>query len=76
MVKITVLYVTLDEDRVLTVYFGDDVTVVRDRYSGLDYDDTWSGLLHQLSAWRIDEDLEDSKHKTRTESVMTWQDDV
>lgn len=52
------VYVTLDEDRVLTVYFGDDVTDSPDgKTPGLDYDDTWSGLLHQLSAWRMTKGL-------------------
>ena len=37
------VYVTLDEDRVLTVYFGDDVAnSPDDKTPGLDYDDTWS----------------------------------
>jgi hypothetical protein len=52
------VYATLDEDRVLTVYFGDDVTDSPDgKTPGLDYDDTWSGLLHQLSAWRMTKGL-------------------
>ena len=52
------VYVTLDEDRVLTVYFGDDVAdSPDDKTPGLDYDDTWSGLLHQLSAWRMTKGL-------------------
>ena len=52
------VYVTLDEDRVLTVYFGDDVAdSPDDKTPKLDYDDTWSGLLHQLSAWRMTKGL-------------------
>ena len=52
------VYVTLDEERVLTVYFGDDVAdSPDDKTPGLDYDDTWSGLLHQLSAWRMTKGL-------------------
>jgi len=52
------VYVTLDEDRVLTVYFGDDVAnSPDDKTPKLDYNDTWSGLLHQLSAWRMTKGL-------------------
>jgi hypothetical protein len=52
------VYVTLDEDRVLTVYFGDDVANSPDaKTPKLDYNDTWSGLLDQLSAWRMTKGL-------------------
>jgi len=60
------VYVTLDEDRVLTVYFGDDVTESPgDKTPGLDYDDTWSGLLHQLSAWRMTKGLRGFKTQNK-----------
>ena len=60
------VYVTLDEDRVLTVYFGDDVSdSPGDKTPGLDYDDTWSGLLHQLSAWRMTKGLRGFKTQNK-----------
>jgi len=60
------VYVTLDEDRVLTVYFGDDVSdSPDDKTPGLDYDDTWSGLLHQLSAWRMTKGLRGFKTQNK-----------
>ena len=67
------VYVTLDEDRVLTVYFGDDVAnSPDDKTPGLDYDDTWSGLLHQLSAWRMTKGLRgfDTQNKDRVGDDM------
>ena len=67
------VYVTLDEDRVLTVYFGDDVSdSPGDKTPGLDYDDTWSGLLHQLSAWRMTKGLRgfDTQNKDRVGDDM------
>ena len=60
------VYVTLDEDRVLTVYFGDDVSdSPGDKTPGLDYDDTWSGLLHQLSSWRMTKGLRGFKTQNK-----------
>ena len=60
------VYVTLDEDRVLTVYFGDDVTnSPGDKTPGLDYDDTWSGLLHQLSSFRMTRGLKGFNTKNK-----------
>jgi len=67
------VYVTLDEDRVLTVYFGDDVTdSPEDRTPGIDYDDTWSGLLHQLSSFRMTRGLKgfDTKNKDQVNDDM------
>lgn len=67
------VYVTLDEDRVLTVYFGDDVAdSPDDKTPGLDYDDTWSGLLHQLSAWRMTKGLRgfNTQNKDRVSDDM------
>ena len=60
------VYVTLDEDRVLTVYFGDDVAdSPGDKTPEIDYDDTWSGLLHQLSAWRMTKGLRGFKTQNK-----------
>jgi hypothetical protein len=60
------VYVTLDEDRVLTVYFGDDVTESpSDKTPGVDYDDTWTGLLQQLSAWRMTKGLRGFKTQNK-----------
>jgi len=60
------VYVTLDEDRVLTVYFGDDVSdSPGDKTPGLDYDDSWSGLLHQLSSWRMTKGLRGFKTQNK-----------
>ena len=60
------VYVTLDDERVMTVYFGDDVTESPgDKTPGLDYDDTWSGLLHQLSAWRMTKGLRGFKTQNK-----------
>jgi hypothetical protein len=60
------VYVTLDDERVLTVYFGDDVSgSPDDKTPGLDYDDTWSGLLHQLSAWRMTKGLRGFKTQNK-----------
>jgi hypothetical protein len=60
------VYVTLDDERVLTVYFGDDVSgSPGDKTSGLDYDDTWSGLLHQLSSWRMTKGLRGFKTQNK-----------
>jgi len=60
------VYVTLDEDRVLTVYFGDDVSdSPSDRTPGIDYDDTWTGLLQQLSAWRMTKGLRGFKTQNK-----------
>ena len=67
------VYVTLDEDRVLTVYFGDDVSdSPSDKTPGLDYNDTWSGLLHQLSAWRMTKGLKgfNTQNKDRVSDDM------
>jgi len=67
------VYVTLDEDRVLTVYFGDDVADSPDEKTPkLDYDDTWTGLLHQLSAWRMTKGLKgfDTQNKDRVGDDM------
>ena len=67
------VYVTLDEDRVLTVYFGDDVAnSPDDKTPKLDYDDTWSGLLHQLSAWRMTKGLKgfNTQNKDRVADDM------
>lgn len=67
------VYVTLDDDRVLTVYFGDDVTnSPDDKTPSLDYDDTWSGLLHQLSAWRMTKGLKgfNTQNKDRVADDM------
>jgi hypothetical protein len=60
------VYVTLDDERSLTVYFGDDVTESPgDKTPGLDYDDTWSGLLHQLSSWRMTKGLRGFKTQNK-----------
>ena len=60
------VYVTLDDERVLTVYFGDDVTnSPGDKTPGLDYDDTWSGLLHQLSSFRMTRGLKGFNTKNK-----------
>ena len=60
------VYVTLDDERVLTVYFGDDVSdSPGDKTPGLDYDDTWSGLLHQLSSWRMTKGLRGFKTQNK-----------
>ena len=60
------VYVTLDDERVMTVYFGDDVTESPgDKTPGLDYDDTWSGLLHQLSSWRMTKGLRGFKTQNK-----------
>ena len=67
------VYVTLDEDRVLTVYFGDDVAnSPDDKTPKLDYNDTWSGLLHQLSAWRMTKGLKgfNTQNKDRVADDM------
>jgi hypothetical protein len=67
------VYVTLDEDRVLTVYFGDDVSnSPSDKTPGLDYDDSWSGLLHQLSSFRMTRGLKgfNTKNKDRVSDDM------
>ena len=60
------VYVTLDDERVLTVYFGDDVSdSPGDKTPGIDYDDTWSGLLHQLSSWRMTKGLRGFKTQNK-----------
>ena len=60
------VYVTLDDERTLTVYFGDDVSdSPGDKTPGLDYDDTWSGLLHQLSSWRMTKGLRGFKTQNK-----------
>jgi len=60
------VYVTLDDERVLTVYFGDDVSdSPGDKTPGLDYNDTWSGLLHQLSSWRMTKGLRGFKTQNK-----------
>ena len=67
------VFITLDEDRVLTVYFGDDVAdSPDDRTPGLDYDDTWSGFLHQLSSFRMTRGLKgfDTKNKDQVNDDM------
>jgi len=67
------VFATLDENRVLTLYFGDDVTQSPDgKTPGLDYDDTWWGLYHQLSAWRITKGLKgfESHNKDRVADDM------
>jgi hypothetical protein len=67
------VYVTIDEDRVLTVYYGDDVSDSPDDITpGLGYDDTWWGLHDQLSAWRMTKGLKgfDTKNKDRVGDDM------
>ena len=60
------VYVTLDDERTLTVYFGDDVSdSPGDKTPRLDYDDTWSGLLHQLSSWRMTKGLRGFKTQNK-----------
>ena len=60
------VFVTLDEDRVLTVYYGDDVAgSPSDRTPKIDYDDTWNGLLHQLSSWRMTKGLRGFKTQNK-----------
>jgi hypothetical protein len=52
------VYASIDEDRVLNVYFGDDVANSPDEKTpGVDYDDSWWGLYQQLSAWRMTKGL-------------------
>ena len=67
------VYVTLDDNRKMTVYFGDDVANSPDEKTpGLDYDDTWTGLHDQLSAWRMTKGLKgiDFKNKDRVGDDM------
>jgi hypothetical protein len=55
------------------VYFGDDVADSPDEKTPkLDYDDTWTGLLHQLSAWRMTKGLKgfDTQNKDRVGDDM------
>lgn len=60
------VFVTLDDDRVLTVYFGDDVSnSPGDKTPGLDYDDSWSGFLHQLSSFRMTRGLKGFNTKNK-----------
>jgi hypothetical protein len=60
------VYVTLDDDRVMTVYFGDDVAgSPSDKTPDIGYDDTWTGLLHQLSAWRMTKGLRGFKTQNK-----------
>jgi hypothetical protein len=60
------VYVTLDDERVMTVYFGDDVAgSPSDKTLNLGYDDTWTGLLHQLSAWRMTKGLRGFKTQNK-----------
>jgi hypothetical protein len=67
------VFVTLDEDRVLTVYFSNDVTESPpDATPNIGYDDTWSGLLHQLSSWRMTKGLKgfDTQNNDRVKDDM------
>ena len=67
------VYVTLDDNRKMIVYFGDDVANSPDEKTpGLDYDDTWTGLHDQLSAWRMTKGLKgiDFKNKDRVGDDM------
>lgn len=67
------VYASIDEDRTLTVYFDDDVgNSPEDKTPGLDYDDTWSGLLHQLSAFRMTKGLKrfDTKNRDQVNDDM------
>ena len=60
------VYATIDEDRVLTVYFGDDVAnSPKGKTPGLDYDDSWWGLYQQLSAWRMTKGLKGFKTQNK-----------
>jgi hypothetical protein len=60
------VFVTLDDDRVLIVYFGDDVSnSPGDKTPGLDYDDSWSGFLHQLSSFRMTRGLKGFNTKNK-----------
>jgi hypothetical protein len=60
------VFVTLDDERVMTVYFGDDVAnSPSDKTPGLEYDDTWSGFLHQLSSWRMTRGLKGFNTKNK-----------
>jgi len=60
------VYVTIDEERVLTLYYGDDVAdSPGDKTPGLGYDDTWWGLHDQLSAWRMTKGLRGFKTQNK-----------
>jgi hypothetical protein len=60
------VYVTIDDERVLTLYYGDDVSdSPGDKTPGLGYDDTWWGLHDQLSAWRMTKGLRGFKTQNK-----------
>ena len=60
------VYASIDEDRVLNVYFGDDVANSPDEKTpGVDYDDSWWGLYQQLSAWRMTKGLRGFKTQNK-----------
>jgi len=49
------VFATIDDDRVLKLYFGDDVADSPSASTkGLDYNDSWEGLLEFLSRWAHD----------------------
>ena len=49
------VFATIDDDRALKLYFGDDVAdSPSPRTKGLDYNDSWEGLLEFLSRWAHD----------------------
>ena len=49
------VFATIDDDRALKLYFGDDVADSPSaRTKGLDYNDSWEGLLEFLSRWAHD----------------------
>jgi hypothetical protein len=46
------VFATIDDDRVLKLYYGDDVSNSPSApTSGLDYNDSWEGLLEFLGSW-------------------------
>jgi hypothetical protein len=79
------VYATVDNDHALNVYYGDDVTESPSSPTpGLDYDDTWTGLLRFLKQWamlnqlswqpdnnkdHLTQDMARRKHMKKKESI-------
>jgi hypothetical protein len=52
------VFITIDDERRLSLYYGDDVADSPSAPTpGLDYNDTWEGLLEFLSRWAHDNRL-------------------
>jgi len=52
------VFATIDDNHALTLYYGDDVADSPSaRTKGLDYNDSWEGLLEFLSRWAHDNRL-------------------